>query len=672
MRRISFVILFGFAVLMMIANGANAQKAVTFPANAAAPTLKTFFPAGAKRGTTATIDLTGTNLANPVKILTSIPGKVSIPTENNNGKDAGKLQVKIEIPADAPLGFHFLRVGTAKGVSNTRIFCVDDLPEVAEIATNKNKTTPQALPLPCVVAGKIDNESSDFYKISVKAGQRVSIEVIGRRLGGTIDPQLTLLDAKTMRELPKGYSNDSPGAQTDPRLAYTFKTDGDYLIEVRDVSYRGGDDFIYRLRIGDFPLATSPLPMAMKRGSKGTIRFAGPSIEDAQDLEFSAPANPDADSIWVAPKSKNGQYGWPVCLLLTDSDEKLEQEPNNDPAKATKLAIPSAVTARFLEKGDMDYFSFSAKKDQRLTLDVTTQAAYSPTEVYMVVKDSKGAKLMESNPAQAPRLDFKAPADGDYLIAIEHLHLWGGPAEVFRLTIADFQPGFELSLGGTQADLAIGGKMILPILVTRREFTDPIEISVEGPKGFKGKVTIPKGQPAQAGQPGGNLEIEVDENTPVGPELIHIVGQATINNKPFKTQASIQGALSTGMAGLPFPPRTFWHEFGVGVQPQPPFVLALKLEPATIKPGEKTTLTVTSKRVKDFSGEIAITVNGLPANVTTKAAPIPKDGNEVKLEITSTDKAAPATPAITVTGKAKVKDKDETSTSPGATLTIKK
>lgn len=672
MRKFSFVVLLILFASLMAPFGVHAQKGATFPANAAAPSLKALFPAGAKRGTTATLDLTGANLANPIKILTSIPGKVTIPTENNNGKDAAKVQVKIEIPADAPLGFHFLRIGTARGVSNSRIFCVDDLPEVAEVATNKSKTTPQPLTLPCVVAGKIDNESSDFYKISVKAGQRVSVEVIGRRLGSPIDPQLTLLDAKTMREMPKGHSNDSPGAQTDPRLSYTFKTDGDYLIEVRDVSYRGGDDYIYRLRVGDFPLATSPLPMAMKRGSKGAIRFAGPSVEDAQDLEFSAPANPSTDCVWVAPKGKSGQYGWPVCLLLTDTEERLEQEPNNDPAKATKLPIPAAVTGRFLEKGDLDHFSFSAKKDQRITIDVTTQTAYSPTEVYMVVKDSKGGKLMESNPTQAPRLEFKAPADGDYLVAIEHLHLWGGPSEVFRLTLAEFQPGFDLSLGGTQADLAIGGKLTLPILVTRREFTEPIEVMVEGPKGFKGKVTIPKGQPAQAGQSGGNLEIEVDENTPVGPELIHIVGQATINNKPFKTQATLQGALSTGLAGLPFPPRTFWHEFGVGVQPQPPFVLTLKLEPATIKPGEKSTLTVTSKRAKSFSGEIALTVNGLPANVTTKAAPIPKDGNEVKLEITSTDKAANATPAITVTGKAKVMDKDETSASAPATLTIKK
>jgi hypothetical protein len=46
--------------------------------------------------------------------------------------------------------------------------------------------------------------------------------------------------------------------------------------------------------------------------------------------------------------------------------------------------------------------------------------------------------------------------------------------------------------------------------------------------------------------------------------------------------------------------------------------------------------------------------------------------NEVKFEITSTEKAVPATPSITVTGKAKGKDKEETHTSPGITFTIKK
>lgn len=672
MRKISFVVLLILSATLMVPFGVQAQKGATFPANAAAPTLKAIAVPGAKRGSTATINLTGTNLANTLKVLTSIPGKVTIPTDNNNGKDATKLQVKVEIPADAQIGFHSIRVGTAKGVSNARIFCVDDLPEVTKVDTCKNKNTPQPITIPCVVSGKIDNESSDYYKITAKAGQRLTMEVIGRRLGSAIDPQITLYDAKNFRELPKGHSNDSPGLQTDPRLVHTFQADGDYLIEIRDVSYRGGEDYIYRLRVGDFPMATSPLPMAMKRGSKQTISFAGPHASEAEKQEVTAPTDPTIDTIWVTPKGKNGQLGWPVCLLLTDMDEKFEQEPNNEQAKASKLTIPTALTARFLEKGDADFYSFGAKKDQRVIIESTTLDLFSPTEVYMVVKDAKGTKLMESNPTQAPRLDFKAPADGEYTLFVEHLHLWGGPTEAYRLTLTEYEPGFDISLGGTQADVAIGGKLSLPILVTRRDFTDPIEVTIEGPKGFKGKLTIPKGQPAQAGQSGGNLDIEVDENTPIGPETIRIVGTATINKKPYKTYASVKGAVSTGLAGLPYPPRTMWRDFGIGVQPQPPFALALKLDPATIKPGEKTTLTVTAKRAKGFDGEIALSVNGLPAMVTTKAAPIPKDGNEVKLEITSTDKAAAATPAITVTGKAKVNDKDESSTSPAATLTIKK
>ena len=81
--------------------GANAQKVVPFPTNAGAPTLKPIFPAGAKRGSSITLNLTGTNLAGPIKFLSSFPCKATIPTENNNGKDAAKLAVKIDIDPTA-------------------------------------------------------------------------------------------------------------------------------------------------------------------------------------------------------------------------------------------------------------------------------------------------------------------------------------------------------------------------------------------------------------------------------------------------------------------------------------------------------------------------------------------------------------------------------------------
>ena len=68
-----------------------------------------------------------------------------------------------------------------------------DLPQVLEKDSNRSRETAQAVPVPCVIVGKADAEVSDYYKISVRAGQRLSFEVLGRRLGSAFDPQLSLL-----------------------------------------------------------------------------------------------------------------------------------------------------------------------------------------------------------------------------------------------------------------------------------------------------------------------------------------------------------------------------------------------------------------------------------------------------------------------------------------------
>ena len=256
---------FWFALVLFvswIADG-QAQKQPAAAVNPQAPVLKPAVPLGMQRGTTLDLTLTGNNLAEPTGLWTSFPAKVTIPTEGKNGKDNGKLLVRLEVPKDAPLGFHSIRLATRRGMSNLRPFCIDELPQVIESAANHAPNTAQLVSLPCVVVGRVDAETTDYFKFHVSNGQRLSFEILGRRLGSQFDPQLQILDAAG-RELPGAYSNDAPGLQTDARLTYTFKTAGDYLAAIRDVSYRGGDDFHYRLRIGNFPCATTTLPLAAK------------------------------------------------------------------------------------------------------------------------------------------------------------------------------------------------------------------------------------------------------------------------------------------------------------------------------------------------------------------------------------------------------------------------
>jgi hypothetical protein len=664
---------FAFALLVLAATSpSRAQMPPVVAPNPAAPVLKVPFPLGIQRGTTLDLTLTGSNLAAPTGILTSLPGKVTIPPENNNGKDAAKLLVRLEVPKDAALGFYPLRLATEHGMSNLRLFCVDDLPQVLENATNHTKAMAQPVPVPCVVVGRADAEVNDYFKVNVKAGQRLSFEVLGRRLGSGFDPQLTLFDARTGKEVAGGYANDSPGLQTDARLTHVFKDAGDYLVEIRDVSYRGGEDYCYRLRIGDFPCATAPLPLAVRRGTKASIQFAGPTVDGVAPVEVTAPSDPATAAIQVAPRGANGVYGWPVSLALSDLEERLEQEPNNEPTKATRIAVPGAVTGRFLDKGDVDHYAFNAKKGVRLILEAHTQEHFSPAEVYAVLRDAKGNQLQATNPAAAPRLDFTVPADGDYYLSVEHLHYWGGPDEVYRVTVTPYEPGFDLSVGIDRYDVGQTATLGIPLLVARRDYPGPIEARVVGPAGLTGQATIPMGQPAQPNQPGGTLTVTAAESLPIKPLEFRIVGTATINGKPVTHYATVRAVVSKELGDLPLPPVGTLDALALAVTEKPPFTLAAKFDAASYPPGKPATITVTAVRAPGFTGEIVLAAAGQPANVTPALKNVPANANEAKVTLNVAANAKVGTYLISISGKVKHKNKDFQVSAAPASLVVKK
>jgi hypothetical protein len=636
--------------------------------NPQAPTLNPVVPLGMQRGGKLELTLTGTNLAGPTALWTSFPAKVTIPTDANNGKDAAKLRVVLEVPADAPLGQHGLRLATTRGLSNLRSFCLDDLPPVQETETNRSKATAQAVPVPCVVVGRADAEVSDYFKISVKAGQRVTFEMIGRRLGSAFDPQLTLFD-KNGRDLPGGFSNDAPGLQTDPRLSYTFKEAGDYVVEIRDVMFRGGADFNYRLRIGDFPCATTGFPLAVQRGVKTSVSFAGPGVEGVAPVEVTGPADPTASVVWLAPRGPSGLYGWPVAVGLSDTPEVVEQEPNDEPAKATRLTPPCAVSARFQDKGDVDHFVFAAKKGQRYILEAFTEEHFSPAEVYMVLKDAKGGQVAAVNPAQAPRIDFTAAADGDYTLTAEHLHYWGGPSETYRVSLTPHSPDFALAIQLDRWDAAATGNVTIPVLVTRRDYTGPIELSVAGHPGLSGQLTVATGQPPNPATPV-QLVVNVKGDLPPGPITFRIEGKATINGKAVVREASARTALVTSFANLASPPPQFENQIGLAVKERPAFTLKAQLSAAQAEPGQTVTLTVTASRAPNFTEEIALTLAGLPPTIKATPVNIAKGANEAKIPLVLAPGATAAAVPVTVTGKAKHQGADVTAAAAPVSLAV--
>jgi hypothetical protein len=644
-----------FACSLLLGSAVAQPPPSILPPSPQAPNLNLPQPFGTQPGTSIELTLTGTNLADPIALLTGFPAKVTIPTDANNGKDAAKLRVKIDVSPDAQVGLYPMRLVTKQGVSPFRPFCIDSLPNAPVSAEPATKSAPRALLFPSVASGSIATETSQFYKISVKPGQRVCMEVLARRLGSNLDPIILMHDAKTGREMPSLYSDDSPGCQTDCRLTHVFPEGGDYLIEVRDSTHRGGPDFWYRLRVGDFPSAITPMPLAAKRGSKATIGFAGPDLESVTPIALTVPADPGIEAISLVPKGGRAAAGWPVTLLLSDMDEIVEQEPNNDPAHANRVPVPCGISGRFGEKSDLDCFVFAAKKGQRYLINSRTQDLLSPAEVFMTLKDVKGGEVARSNPTTEAGIDFTAPADGDFVIVAEHTNFVHGPNEVYRITIRNPEPGFEVVLGNDRIEIPTNGSAVLPIQsIVRQNYAGPIELSIVGPTGLTGTATVIAAVPPAPTLPIALLPMAA-KDVPPGAYEVRIQAKAMIGGKPVIAFANVTNLVRTAMNGLPFPPRNYASSLIVAIT-EPPFRLTVKA--AEGMRGTPTPVTISATRANDFAEEIALTVVGLPPNVTAAAKPIAKATKEIVIPFTATPAVPLGTYSVLVIGKGKFQNRE--------------
>ena len=97
------------------------------------------------------------------------------------------------------------------------------------------------MPCPVDISGRIERAGEeDFFRFHVDQRQLLTIETVGRRIGSPIDCLLTLRNVKGDVII---NSDDAPGR--DARITRDLQA-GDYLASLRDLTYHGGADFIYR------------------------------------------------------------------------------------------------------------------------------------------------------------------------------------------------------------------------------------------------------------------------------------------------------------------------------------------------------------------------------------------------------------------------------------------
>src|SRR5205085_10446443 len=141
----------------------------------------------------------------------------------------------ITAAADVPAGTYDVRVVSRFGVSNSKLLAIQQgLTEILEVEPNNTAEQAQSIEINSAINGMSDGENVDRFRFSLKAGQRIVLDLDAQKLDSQLDAQLVLLN-NAGKQLAS--SGDYHGR--DPLVDFVAPAEGEYVAEVHDLSYRG-------------------------------------------------------------------------------------------------------------------------------------------------------------------------------------------------------------------------------------------------------------------------------------------------------------------------------------------------------------------------------------------------------------------------------------------------
>lgn len=696
----------GFLLLTLVAFVAIAPVQAQLPQTK----LATIFPPGGKQGATVEVALTGADQDDATQLLFSHAGITSKLAEQ---------KFSVTIGADVPPGLYDVRVVGRFGISNPRTFVVGQWPELLRKGTNTIFESAQEVPLGSTVNGRVEASGMDFYKFAVKKGQRVLLDCQSRAIDSRMAGALVLYSS-TGGEVERSRTGDL--------LDYTAPADGQLVVKVHDFTYRGGPEYFYRLTISDGPFIDLISPSAGAAGTKGKFTLYGRNLpggtpakdltvggKPLEQLEVEIPVPADAlaqqrlvtgrtlpstaatvDGFEYQLKSPRGISN-PVLIGFANAPVVVEIEPNGKPGEAQKITPPCEVSGRFFPVGDVDTFTFEAKKGDVYALEVIANRLGIVSDPQIVVqkvtKDEKGAEKssdvieLSDSPANIggpefntasndPSGRFEAKEDGTYRIQVRDLFNRSQPNArlTYRLVIRKESPDFRLvalpeasQVKKAPADvmtwnssLRRGETIPIKLLVLRRDgFKEDIRVTVDGlPKGVTfGDLRIPAASNSM------NLLLAADDQAAGWAGAMRIIGKAKVGDLELVREArgaSVTWDVLSDNATADFP-RTRLIRGGTVLAVSESEGAPFSIVPESAKPvetcvGSKLKVPFKVTRRGDFAADLKLKGAGAPDADKFKELDVPAKATNVVWEIDlAQTKLAPGTHSFYLQGRAKGK-----------------
>jgi hypothetical protein len=466
------------------------------------------------------------------------------PKRQLNPQIAETVALEVSIEPNAAPGDREVRLGTPAGLTNPMVFQVGVLPEARELEPNDPKPlTVRPKPvvdLPVLLNGQIMPGDVDRFRFRAQQGQQLVVETQARRFVPYLaDAVPGWFQATVALYGPKGNEvafADDYRFDPDPVLFYEVPETGEYELEVRDAIYRGRDDFVYRIAVGERPFITQVFPLGGPVGVQTVASIAGWNLRSNQ---LPLDTQPGGDRLRQTVLRQGAWLSNPVTYAVDDLAECQEAEPNDSLAQAQSLTLPQMVNGRIARPDDVDVFRFAGRAGSEVVAEVYARRLQSPLDSLLQLTDASGT-VLEWNDDHEDRgsgllthhadsyLKARLPQDGAYYVRLSDAEGPGGEDCAYRLRLAPPRPDFALRVSPSSVNLRAGFGAVVWVYALREDgFAGEIGISLQdAPAGV-----VLSGARIPAGRDSIRMTLTAPR-TPTGePVSLHLAGHAQIGGQ---------------------------------------------------------------------------------------------------------------------------------------------
>ncbi len=452
---------------------------------------------------------------------------------------ANLVIAEITIASNVPPGKREIRVGTKTTLSNPMVFMLGEFPEYAgpavppsrlitlgkESASLRRKVRgtnappvdemmsmmmnaqgPSALPsdldddvvkiqLPATVNGQITSGTVDRYRFFARKGEHLVLSAQARELipymadavPGWFQAVIALWDSKGNEV---AYDDDFR-FKPDPVVFYEVPEDGEYMFAIYDSIYRGREDFVYRVSIGEQPFITSIFPIGAPAGTTPDIAIKGINLTETHAAPPPKDAAPGVYT--VSTRGKGGYFSNRAPFAFDSLPEITEEEPNNTAKKAQSVKLPVIINGRMDKPGDVDIFKFEGHAGDQVVAEVSARRLDSPLDSVVKLTDANDQCLAinDDNEDLATGLNTHhadsymratLPSNGTYYVHISDTEHNGGEEYAYRLRVSAPQIDFALRVVPSYMIIRSNSPANPKIYIIRKDgYTGPIKITLKDP-----------------------------------------------------------------------------------------------------------------------------------------------------------------------------------------------